>query len=68
MERKSAIEGKRITYSVIEEKTGIRALTLSRITTNQSYNISRQDIERLLDYFDCQPNDLFTKINEKKKK
>ena len=68
MERKSAVEGKRVTYGVIEEETGIRALTLSRIATNQSYNISRQDIEKLLDYFECEPNDLFTQIKEKKKK
>jgi putative transcriptional regulator len=68
MERKSAVEGKRVTYGVIEEETGIRALTLSRIATNQSYNISRHDIEKLLDYFECQPNDLFTQIQEKKKK
>ena len=68
MERKSAIEGTRITYKVIEEETGIRALTLSRIATNQSYNISRQDIERLLLYFDCLPNELFTLIREKKKR
>jgi len=68
MERKSAIEGKRITYKVIEEETGIRTLTLSRIATNQSYNISRQDIEKLLTYFECEPNDLFTQILAKKKK
>jgi DNA-binding Xre family transcriptional regulator len=68
MERKSAEDGKRITYKVIEEETGIRALTLSRIATNLSYNISRQDIEKLLLYFDCQPNDLFAVIKEKKKR
>ena len=68
MERKSAVEGKRITYKVIEEATGIRALTLSRIATNHSYNFSRHDIEKLLRYFDCQPNELFTLLREKKKR
>ncbi len=68
MERKSAIDGRRMTYGVIEEATGIRALTLSRIATNHDYNISRGDIEKLLLYFDCQPNDLFTLIRERKKK
>ncbi len=68
MERKSAVEGERITYKVIEKKTGIKALTLSRIATNPSYNISRKDTEKLLIYFDCLPNDLFTLIGEKKKK
>jgi putative transcriptional regulator len=68
IERKSAVAGKRITYKTIEEETGIRALTLSRIATNYSYNISRQDIEKLLRYFDCQPNDLFTLLRDKKKR
>ncbi|MFA5073718.1 MAG: helix-turn-helix transcriptional regulator [Nitrospirota bacterium] len=68
MERKSAIEGKRITYGVIEEETGIKALTLSRIATNHKYNVSRNDLEKLLLYFDCQPNDLITLIKTKKKK
>ena len=64
MERKSAIENRRITYKVIEKETGIKALTLSRIATNHSYNFSRKDIEKLLIYFNCQPNDLLTLIKE----
>ena len=68
MERKSAIEGKRVTYKTIEEATGIRALTLSRIATNPAYNVSRADIEKLLHYFDCQPNDLFSLLKDKRKK
>ena len=66
IERKSAIERRRITYKVIEKETGIRALTLSRIATNHNYNISRKDLEKLLIYFNCQPNDLLTLIEEKK--
>jgi DNA-binding Xre family transcriptional regulator len=68
MERKGAIEGKRLTYKTVETATGIRALTLSRIATNHSYNLSRQDIEKLLIYFSCEPNDLFTLLEVKKKK
>jgi DNA-binding Xre family transcriptional regulator len=68
MVRKSAIDGKRLTYKLMEKDCGIRALTLSRIASNQSYNISREDIEKLLLYFDCQPSDLFTLIRKKKKK
>lgn len=67
MERKSALDGERITYGTIEKKAGIKALTLSRIATNPNYNISRKDIEKLLLYFECQPNELFTLIREKKK-
>ena len=68
MERKSAVEGERITYKVIEKNTGIKALTLSRIATNPNYNISRKDIEKLLVYFECGPSDLFTLVRTKKKK
>lgn len=64
MERKSAVEKRKITYKVIEKETGIKALTLSRIATNHSYNFSRKDIEKLLIYFNCQPNDLLTLIRE----
>ncbi len=64
MERKSAIEKRRITYKVMEQETGIKALTLSRIATNHNYNFSRKDLETLLIYFDCQPNDLLTLIRE----
>jgi len=64
IERKSAVEKRKITYKVIEKETGIKALTLSRIATNHSYNLSRKDIEKLLIYFNCQPNDLLTLIKE----
>lgn len=68
VERKSAIEKRRITYKVIEKETGIKALTLSRIATNHDYNFSRKDLEKLLIYFRCQPNDLLTLIPEEHKK
>ena len=67
MEKKSAIGGKRITYKIMEQEIGIKALTLSRIGTNPNYNISRGNIEKLLLYFECEPNELFTLIPEKKK-
>ena len=66
IERKSAIEKRRITYKVIEQETGVRALTLSRIATNHNYNFSRKDLEKLLLFFNCQPNDLLTLIREEK--
>jgi DNA-binding Xre family transcriptional regulator len=66
IERKSAIEKRRITYKVIEQEAGIKALTLARISSNQNYNLSRKDLEKLLIYFNCQPNDLLTLIKEEK--
>lgn len=67
IERKSALEGRRITYQSIENETGIRKLTISRIAANPNYNIKRKDIEKLLVYFDCEPNDLMTLIQANKK-
>lgn len=64
IERKSATEKRRITYKVIEKEAGIKALTLSRIASNHNYNFSRKDIEKLLLYFNCQPNDLLSLIKE----
>ena len=64
IERKSAIEKRRITYKVIEQETGVKALTLSRIATNHNYNFSRKDLEKLLIYFNCHPSDILTLINE----
>ena len=64
IERKSAIEKRRITYKLIEQEAGIKALTLARISSNQNYNLSRKDLEKLLIYFNCQPNDLLTLIKE----
>lgn len=65
IERKSAVERRKITYKVIEQETGVKALTLSRIATNHDYNVSRKDLEKLLLFFNCQPNDLLTLIKEK---
>ncbi|MCX5814144.1 MAG: helix-turn-helix transcriptional regulator [Proteobacteria bacterium] len=64
IEKKSAIERRRITYKAIENETGMKVLTLSRIASNHDYNISRKDIEKLLLYFRCQPNELMTLIPE----
>ena len=65
IERKSAVERRKITYKVIEQETGVKALTLSRMATNHDYNVSRKDLEKLLLFFKCQPNDLLTLIEEK---
>lgn len=64
IERKSAVERRKITYKVIEQETGIKVLTLSRIATNHNYNLSRRDMEKLLLYFRRRPDELMTLIPE----
>jgi len=62
--RKSAMERRKITYKTMEEEIGIKSLTLSRIATNHNYNFIRGDLEKLLIYFNCEPNDLLTLIKD----
>ncbi len=64
MVNKGAKESRHITYGDIEAETGIKRLTISRITNNHNYNTSRKDIEKLCLYFACTPNDLMTIIPE----
>jgi DNA-binding Xre family transcriptional regulator len=64
MAKKGALEKRKITYRVIEQETGIKALTLSRIASNHDYNFSRKTLEKLLIYFDCEPNDLLILVKE----
>jgi len=42
IERKSAIEKRRITYKVIEQEIGVKALTLSRIATNSRLQLQQE--------------------------
>ena len=51
-------------YRIYENETGIKALTLSKMTSNYEYNFSRKDIKKFLICFDCQPNDLFPLIKK----
>jgi putative transcriptional regulator len=62
MIKKGALSGKRVSYSDIESKTGIKSSTLSRIANDPKYNISRKHIEKLCAFFVCTPNDLMTII------
>ena len=66
MIKKGAIEGKKITYKDIEEFTGIKNITLSRIANKPNYNIKTKHIEKLCKYFDCSIDQLFTIIPDKK--
>ncbi len=68
MVKKSAIDGKRLSYDDLSESTGIGLSTLSRIANKPGYNIKSADIEKLCLYFDCTPNDLMTIIPDNSEK
>lgn len=50
--------GIRETYNKINAATHISPNTLSALATGKSQLIGVSTIERLLKYFDCEPNDL----------
>jgi len=66
MKRKSAATGKKITYTDIEDATGISYATLSRINSTVGYNIKIDHIEKLCRYFGCTPNDLISIYDDPK--
>lgn len=54
--------GKRLTYEIIYNETGISPNTLSTMATNKIKMVGVSVISRLLDYFDCEPGDLIAKV------
>ncbi|EFK06820.1 conserved hypothetical protein [delta proteobacterium NaphS2] len=60
--RKSATEGRKITYANIAEATGISKITLSRMASKRGYNAGADIIEKLCIYFNTTPDELMTII------
>lgn len=48
----------------VAEVTGIHRATLSKIANQPGSNIRTEIIDKLCKYFDCQPGDLMTYVNE----
>lgn len=64
MEDRKMKTGENITYRVIEEKTGVSKTTLSAMSNQRMRQIGINTIERLLDFFECEPNDLIIKVKK----
>lgn len=64
MARKERLEGKRVTYRDVSETTGISTNTLTLLANNRMKQIGLTTISRLLEYFDCEPNDLIVRVRE----
>ena len=58
MAEKRRLEGRRVTYDEIYRATGIVPSTLSRLAAGQAKRIDLAVLERLCDYFDCEPGHL----------
>ena len=54
-------EDRRITFDEIAGATGIHRTTLSKIANQKGYNTTTDAVDRLLEFFDCEPNDLIEK-------
>ena len=50
-------EGRKLTYRIISKETGISTTTLTKYI-NQGGGIDPGTLEKLCEYFECQPGDL----------
>jgi DNA-binding Xre family transcriptional regulator len=61
VQQKAAREGRTITYRDIKAETGINLNTVTALMNDDWSLIGRVTIDRLLDWIDCQPDELFTR-------
>ena len=59
MAEKSRKDRRRITYTDIHTQTRIAKTVLSRLRNDRAGMVGMSVIDRLCDYFDCQPGELF---------
>ena len=57
-------ERRKITYDNILAETGVSKNTLTRLANDRAAMVGISVIDRLCDYFDCQPGDIFVYIRE----
>ncbi|WP_083232882.1 helix-turn-helix domain-containing protein [Endozoicomonas atrinae] len=67
LDDKSFSENRRITLSELCSETGISKGTLNRILNEQGCNVGVHCINELCRYFNCQPGDLLTYVEDHKK-
>jgi DNA-binding Xre family transcriptional regulator len=64
MAEKERETGQPCTYDSIREATGISPNTLSRIANNKVKMVGISVLARLLEYFECEPNDLIVVVEQ----
>ena len=62
MAAKGRAERRKITYDTIWTQSGVSRNTLTKLANDQSAMVGLSVIDRLCDYFQCQPGDLFVFI------
>ena len=53
----------KITYDTVLADTGISKNTLTRLANDRAGRVYISTIDRLCEYFDCQPGDLFVYVS-----
>ena len=64
MATRGRLERQRITYGEIQRETGVNKNTLTRLANDRAAMVGISVIDRLCNYFDCQPGDLFVYVKE----
>ena len=64
MAAKSRQDRKRITYDDIFSSTRISKTALTRLANDREKRVALDIIDRLCDFFDCQPGELFIYVPE----
>ena len=59
---KERTTGEKVTYRKIAAESGISTGILSRLSTGKQKQIALDTIDRLLEYFECDPNDLIVRV------
>ncbi|MEG3767056.1 helix-turn-helix transcriptional regulator [Alteromonas sp. 14N.309.X.WAT.G.H12] len=62
LDDKSFAEGRKITLKEVADSTGIGRATLTRIANKPDYITTTEIIDKLCDYFDCEPGDLLKTV------
>ena len=57
-------EHRRITYDDIFSETKVSKTTLTRLSNDRADGITLSVMDRLCNYFECEPGDLFVRIRE----
>ena len=55
--------GERLSYRELSRLTGINKNSINAIAANQARRLDLDTLERLCDFFECEPGDLIVKID-----
>ena len=62
LDDKSFAEGRKIPMGEVSDITGIGRATLTRIANKPAHSTNTDIIDKLCDYFECEPGDLLQRV------